>query len=81
MPKKPNEKYLTPKEAAELLRTSEHVLAHRRCESTGPRFLKLGAKVLYELSDIIAWIEQNKFSSTSEVALVRNPHKGERNNG
>lgn len=32
----------------------------------GPRFIKLGRRVLYDPTDIRTWLEERKVSSTSE---------------
>lgn len=41
-----------------------------RFKGRGPRFIKTGpakqAKVLYDVADIEAWLEQRKFNSTTE---------------
>jgi len=55
------EQLLTPEEAAEILRTTVGVLAVWR--STGRvnlRFIKLGGKVLYRLSAIIEYLDENE---------------------
>jgi len=38
----------------------------RLISSGGPRFVKLGARVSYDPSDLAAWVESNKRRSTSD---------------
>lgn len=60
---------LTTTEAAQFLRLSPRTLERLRVQGTGPCFLKLGpgvrARVLYDSSDLRAWIER-RYSATSE---------------
>jgi excisionase family DNA binding protein len=58
--------YITPAQAAELLHLSSRTLERKRCDGTGPRFHKLGRRVVYQRDEIDAWVEQNGFGSTSE---------------
>ena len=44
--------HLTAKELAKRWHTSIAVLANLRCHGGGPRFLKLGRKVLYPITEI-----------------------------
>lgn len=64
------QQFLTPKEAADFLRLKESGLAERRVRGGGPRYFKVGSKsrskVIYRKSDIIEWIEQFQYRSTSE---------------
>lgn len=46
---------LTPKEAADRLRLAVITLAHWRVAGTGPRFIKLGRKVLYPIAELEAF--------------------------
>ena len=62
--------FLVSSEAADVLRISQRTLERMRVEGTGPRYLKAGpgkrSRVLYRQSDILAWLEQQSFGSTSE---------------
>lgn len=53
-----------------MLRISQRTLERMRVQGTGPRYLKAGpgkrSRVLYRYADIIAWLEQQSFGSTSE---------------
>ena len=52
---------LTPAEVARLRRTSVGALAVERCERRDhPPFFKIGRKILYRRSDVVAWIEAHK---------------------
>jgi hypothetical protein len=44
-------------EAAKLLRLSPATLRKMRVENRGPKFLKLGARVLYRLEDLIKFVD------------------------
>ena len=59
---------LTQKETASYTRLSENTLAKYRCEGGGPKFTKLGSRVLYPREEIERWIAENTVSSTSEQA-------------
>lgn len=66
-----NTTYYTQSEAADLLRVSPRTLERYRVAGTGPRFVKLGRRVLYRASDLEAWAAANTFASTSEVDTAR----------
>ena len=62
---------LDTREAAQRTRLARATLAKLRVHGTGPRFLKLGAKVLYDEGDLDAWIAaQGRRRSTSDVPAV-----------
>ncbi len=61
----------TSKLAAKFLGKSESWLAKARIIGVGPRYVKLGANVRYDLSDLVAWIEANKRNSTSEDPMSK----------
>lgn len=52
-------RYLTRKETAELFGLSPKWLANLSSQGKGPRYLKLGRKVLYRARDIEEWIQKN----------------------
>jgi len=62
--------FLTTVEVAGLLRISRRTLERMRVEGTGPRYLKVGpgkkSRVLYRQQEVVTWLEQYNFSSTSE---------------
>ena len=57
---------LTESEAAAHLRVSRSFLAKKRCTGGGPRFCKIGRRVLYDITDLDEFTEQGKRRSTSE---------------
>jgi len=59
--------FLTQAETAELLRISGRKLERHRLDGTGPRFARIGRRVVYAQSEIDAWIEANTFRSTAEA--------------
>jgi predicted DNA-binding transcriptional regulator AlpA len=50
-------KYLSAKQAAELLNIAPATLANMRSARRGPPYRKLGSRVLYEESAIHAWLD------------------------
>ena len=48
---------MTSKEAAGYLRTSDAVLQQWRYLGKGPKYYKLGRKVIYKRTDLDAWME------------------------
>ena len=59
---------LTVAEAATYLSLSASTLNRLRVSGGGPRYAKLGGKILYDVRDLDQWIEAHKRSSTSERA-------------
>lgn len=55
------------KNAASYVGVSQRFLDKARVHGGGPRFCKLGARVVYRPEDLDAWLEQNIRRSTSEV--------------
>jgi predicted DNA-binding transcriptional regulator AlpA len=63
---------LDAKAAAQRLGLAASTLAKWRVTGSGPRFLKVGRKVLYRDSDLTAWVEaQRCYVSTSEISAER----------
>ena len=63
---------LTTEEAAAHVGVSPRTLERYRVTGAGPRFLKVGRKVLYRLADLDAWLESRVRRSTSDPG----PHGG-----
>jgi hypothetical protein len=59
---------LTPEEVASKYRQSLATLATWRCRGGGPRYTKLGRRILYRESDLAAWVDHNSRAHTSEAA-------------
>jgi len=57
--------HLLPREVAERLRLSVGTLANFRCTGEGPRYVKLGRKILYLLDELQAWERSRLRSAVS----------------
>ncbi|MBZ9795598.1 helix-turn-helix transcriptional regulator [Mesorhizobium sp. ES1-4] len=57
---------LRPNEVAAALCISPKTLANWRVAGGGPKFVKLGSRVAYAVSDLDQFIRANKFGSTTE---------------
>jgi len=62
------QEFLSTVEAGDLVRLSPHTLAKFRLYGGGPRFMKIGRKIVYRRSDIDAWLADRAHSSTSEYS-------------
>lgn len=60
----------TPTELADQLHLSTSTLAQWRYKGTGPKFIKVGRKVLYRAADIHAWFNAGTHQGTAEVNRV-----------
>lgn len=58
---------LTPAEAAAYLRLSKSTLAKLRCVGGGPRFKKLGRKIVYARADLDAWLAARTAANTTDA--------------
>lgn len=60
-------KLLNQKEVSKIIRKSEPWLERKRWEGGGIPYRKLGHHVVYEESDVLAWVTQHpKLSSTTD---------------
>ena len=59
-------RYLRTPEAARFLGLSGRTLEKHRTYGTGPRYSKLGGRVVYRLEDLQAWVERGAKASTSD---------------
>lgn len=57
---------LDTNETADVLGLAPQTLMIMRLRGRGPRYVKLGRRVLYDPADIATWVESNKRQSTSE---------------
>ncbi|MCK5384406.1 MAG: helix-turn-helix domain-containing protein [Alphaproteobacteria bacterium] len=64
------ETLLTPDQTAEHLCISEMTLRKWRWEGKGPRFVKMGRKVLYRQIDLNDYVEGQVRVSTSDMGEV-----------
>ncbi len=59
-------RYIRTQEAAQFLGLSRRTLEKHRVYGTGPRFLKLGGRVVYKIEDLHSWAERGSRQSTSD---------------
>ncbi|KAA5601759.1 helix-turn-helix transcriptional regulator [Blastochloris sulfoviridis] len=62
-------RYLRTPEAARFLGLSGRTLEKHRTYGTGPRYCKLGGRVVYRLEDLVAWVELGLKASTSDPGI------------
>jgi hypothetical protein len=55
-----------PKQVAPVLNTTEAGLAQMRYRGTGPKFIKVGKKVIYRWSDVRAYLDANTCQRTDD---------------
>jgi len=54
-----DDRLLTIDEVADLTRLPVATLRYKRSDKTGPRSFRLSRRVMYWLSDVLAWIDQH----------------------
>jgi predicted DNA-binding transcriptional regulator AlpA len=59
-------RYLRTPEAARIVGLSIRTLEKHRIYGTGPRYFKLGGRVVYRLEELHAWVESGAKASTSD---------------
>ena len=69
-PRFPN-RYLRTAEAGRYLGLSGRTLEKHRTYGTGPRYRKIGGRVIYALGDLQAWADQGVQMSTTDPAAGR----------
>ena len=62
-------RYLRTPEAARFLSLSGRTLEKHRCYGTGPRYSKVGGRVVYRVDDLQAWVDRGIKSSTSDPGI------------
>lgn len=62
-------RYLRTPEAAVHLSLSAATLEKHRCYGTGPRYHKLGGRVVYAIADLDAWAAIGRKTSTSDPGV------------
>ena len=60
------EQLAKPNEIADFRRTTVAALAQERYLGTGPKFRKLGRRVLYDWQDVYAWVDANTLQRTDD---------------
>ena len=63
------QRYLRTPEAATFVGLSIRTLEKHRIYGTGPRYSKLGGRVVYRLEDLQAWVESGAKASTSDPGV------------
>lgn len=61
---------LTPHALSQRWGMNEQTLSQWRWRGFGPRFMKMGGKVLYRLQDVEEFEEKNIYNSTSQYGLA-----------
>ena len=70
----PADTILLPAQVAEMLFTTEASLAQMRSRGNGPKFVKMGSRVLYRLNDIREFLDARTVTRTGEqLALFDEP--------
>ncbi len=64
-------RYLNNMEAAAFLKLSPHTLNKKRVTGGGPKFRKLGARVVYAIEDLEAWSQSRACQTTSDPQYAR----------
>lgn len=59
--------FLTQSEAAEVLTVSQRSLERWRVTGEGPKFIRIGRRIIYDMDDLIDHARERKFRSTSEA--------------
>ena len=63
--------FLTTDEAGSFLRLSPRTLEKQRVQGGGPRFRKLGARVVYAAADLRAWADSRAYEMTSDPGYAQ----------
>ncbi len=58
-------RYLRTPDAALHLGLSARTLEKHRCFGTGPKYFKLGGRIVYEITDLDAWAGMGRRDSTT----------------
>jgi hypothetical protein len=64
------DEFLTTREAAVLTRYASHTLNKLRVQGGGPPFIRLGHKIVYSKTDLLAFMYGNRCASTSTASAV-----------
>lgn len=64
---------LTVKEAAVYVPLAKSTLDKFRVAGGGPRFIKIGKRVLYDTADLDGWMEAQKRNSTADTGGTTPP--------
>ena len=64
------QRYLRTQEAARFVGLSIRTLEKHRIYGTGPRYSKLGGRVVYRVEDLQAWVDSGAKVSTSDPGVA-----------
>lgn len=62
------ERLVVPKVIADHLGVSSGQLAQMRYLGTGPEFIKIGSRVRYKMSAVVAWLEGQRRTQTGAAS-------------
>lgn len=58
---------MTTRETADFIRSNENTLAFWRHCGKGPRWAKLGRRIVYRRSDVLAWLDEQFTESSGQA--------------
>ena len=64
-------KLITAKDLSRHLNVAENTLAKWRIRGEGPKFIRVQRRISYHPDDVLAWLAQNTFSSTTEADAMK----------
>jgi predicted DNA-binding transcriptional regulator AlpA len=64
-------RYLNTRDTSRFLGVSMRTLEKHRTYGTGPRYIKLGGRIVYTIEDLQTWAERGARTSTSEKTKTR----------
>jgi predicted DNA-binding transcriptional regulator AlpA len=64
------QRYLRTPEAARFVGLSIRTLEKHRIYGTGPRYSKIGGRVVYSLEDLQSWVQSGAKASTSDPGAL-----------
>lgn len=64
-------RYLDTTQLCDLLGIGQKAVEKWRLHGKGPRYIKVGKLVRYEESDVLAWLEEQKRSNTTQKARLQ----------
>ncbi len=59
---------LTQQEICALLGKSEAWAERHRWAKTGPSYFRVGRRILYQASDVLAWLDRRRVETTDQAA-------------
>lgn len=68
-----DESFLTIREAAERLRIKKRTLDNLRWQGTGPPFRRHGGRIVYLLSELLAWSDERRAQTLSKKEKLALP--------